>query len=877
MVLGVAVRAGIRSGRRERVARVAVGLLVAFATLVAGAASPAVAQTISYPDIRVKVPVAEISIGTISGTKYLEFSHVTWNAGAGPLEIRPSYDAARGTAQMVQALYSSNGAGGWSFATTVPIVKQPVFVSPSDYRFPMSQFGVYAVAPGGGVGALVRPSPKVDFCMTPDLYVGGIPYTPNQSAYSPSNCSSPNGTLGLDVGWGDKYDSTDAGENIDISTVADGVYWLRAIADPFHYFRDSNPSDNVTDTKIRITGTTVTVLQQLAPALTPPSIAMTAPTSGSTASGSVTVSANVTGPVPIASVQFLLDGQPLGAADTTSPYSVSWTVGSATPSTHWLSAQARDGRGLFRTAVPVPVTVPRHIGTLNVVLDARAVGNGSVTTNGFAVSAGEELLALVGSDGQGQTVSVGGAALTWTRVRRNNAQAGDVEIWVARAGAPASGLHVTSTPALAGFDQQLVVLGITGATGIGASAVAAAASGAPAITITTTASGSASFAVGNDFDHATARTMSAGQTMWAQYVDGGTGDTYWVQGPTNPSTSVGQHVAISDTAPTTDRWNLAAVEVVPVSASATTQPTVGLLAPASGQVVSGVTPVSTFPHDDVAVESVQLSLDGHAFGPALHAPYTYAWDTRAVANGMHHIDATVQSVSGARSTAPPVVVDVENPAPPMYCFIMDAVASVDGTGTLTSPAIHTGSGDETVLAFVAAKTAASGAGSPQGFTVAGGGLAWRLAARVRNGTADAEIWTASATAVVAGAAITATPAITGEQASLTVVAMQESAGVGTTATASGSTGAPSVSITTTGDHSLVLGVGVDVDRAELPDLAPNEQLHHAWVDTAAGATFWALGANMQAGPTASSVTLGTTAPTGDHWAAAAVELLGEAE
>ena len=60
---------------------------------------------------------------------------------------------------------------------------------------------------------------------------------------------------------------------------------------------------------------------------------MTSPASGSTVSGTVTLSATATpvAPATISSVQFLLDGQPLGAPVTSAPYTFNWTVGSTVP------------------------------------------------------------------------------------------------------------------------------------------------------------------------------------------------------------------------------------------------------------------------------------------------------------------------------------------------------------------------------------------------------------------------------------------------------------------------------------------------------------------------------------------------------------------
>ena len=41
------------------------------------------------------------------------------------------------------------------------------------------------------------------------------------------------------------------------------------------------------------------------------------------------------------------------------------------------------------------------------------------------------------------------------------------------------------------------------------------------------------------------------------------GDTYWAQRMANPTAASGTSVTIADTAPTTDRYNLTIVEVLP--------------------------------------------------------------------------------------------------------------------------------------------------------------------------------------------------------------------------------------------------------------------------------------------------------------------------
>ena len=79
-----------------------------------------------------------------------------------------------------------------------------------------------------------------------------------------------------------------------------------------------------------------------APDTTPPTVSLTAPASGTSVSGTINVTGNASDNVGIVGVQFLLDGNDLGAEDTTSPYSVSWDTSTATNGAHVLTARARD-------------------------------------------------------------------------------------------------------------------------------------------------------------------------------------------------------------------------------------------------------------------------------------------------------------------------------------------------------------------------------------------------------------------------------------------------------------------------------------------------------------------------------------------------------
>jgi len=438
----------------------------------------AAAADMTLPDMQMKVPTNQISISTNSGTgaRQLAYTHITWDAGTGPFELDPTYNSSTGTATFVQAIYNSSSPGVWNFDHTVPVAATGVFEAPSDYQFPLNKFTLNTVNADGSIGTVVATSPKTDYCMTGDTYVGGVPNTPNTSFIPQSNCENPNKPLGWSVGWGDQYDQTDSGQPIDLTGIPDGTYILHGIVDPTHVLTESNANNNVTDTKLQITGRTVQVLSQSNPGNSTPTVAMTSPANSSNVSGTVTLQADAstTSPATVASVQFLLDGQALGAPVTTAPYLYNWTVGSTAVGSHTLSARVTDSNGNMATASAVPVNVVSGpSGNLTIDQTVAQTGNSTVTTAPFSTTAANEtLVALVSADGPSgtgaQTATVSGAGLTWTLAQRENNQSGDSEVWTATAPSSLSNVTVTSTPTTPGFDQQLTVLAFRGAAGVGA-------------------------------------------------------------------------------------------------------------------------------------------------------------------------------------------------------------------------------------------------------------------------------------------------------------------------------------------------------------------------------------------------------------------------
>ena len=77
----------------------------------------------------------------------------------------------------------------------------------------------------------------------------------------------------------------------------------------------------------------------------------------------VTVNANASDNMAVAGVQFFVDGAPLGAEDTSAPYSATWNTTTAANGSHALTARARDGAGNTTTSSAVTVTVANGAGS----------------------------------------------------------------------------------------------------------------------------------------------------------------------------------------------------------------------------------------------------------------------------------------------------------------------------------------------------------------------------------------------------------------------------------------------------------------------------------------------------------------------------------
>lgn len=214
------------------------------------------------------------------------------------------------------------------------------------------------------------------------------------------------------------------------------------------------------------------------------------------------------------------------------------------------------------------------------------------------------------------------------------------------------------------------------------------------------------------------------------------------------------------------------------------------------------------------------------------------------------------------------------PAPvkaPATAVAVVSASQVAKGASVTSPGLTTTAGGALIVAFISADGPVGK--SQQVAGASGGGLAWKLVTRSDGQQGTAEAWQAYAARPLTAVKVTATLRYNGSDAAITVAAFSGARGaVGAHATASKASGAPSVSLTTTGTDSLAWAVGEDPSHATGRKPATGQALAYQELDAKGKATYWVQRTSAVA-KAGTVVKAADTAPAADKWNLAAVEIL----
>lgn len=199
-------------------------------------AGTAAAQTSLTPNL---VPLGAFtpSLSTDAGGRStLRFGTTSWNKGTGPLELAAGgVETGSGKLRVYQVVYSSGGGSTLHFAGAFEYHPQHDHMHFNDYA-------LYTLQPVNAPGGSLRTGAKTTFCVMDTTPINTqLPGAPMQQFYS--KCGRD--LQGMSVGWADTYGPQLAGQEIDFTGNADGIYQLKIEVDPKKVLLESNENDNV--------------------------------------------------------------------------------------------------------------------------------------------------------------------------------------------------------------------------------------------------------------------------------------------------------------------------------------------------------------------------------------------------------------------------------------------------------------------------------------------------------------------------------------------------------------------------------------------------------------------------------------------------------
>jgi Lysyl oxidase len=206
-----------------------------------------------------------IDTTTMPGHSLLRYTATLVNVGAGPLQFTGTRtDTSTPTMSVTQRIFNSDGT--YSDVAT-PLTMIYAGDGHNHWHTQDIETGQLARLDNGtAVGRLA----KHGFCFSDTLgYNLTLPGAPQAKVYTPAGCSPNNPaalttTMGLSIGWGDRYGAATNLQWIDITGLPDGKYQLTATADPTSGAVESNYTNNTVYANLLITGgaSSLTVLKK---------------------------------------------------------------------------------------------------------------------------------------------------------------------------------------------------------------------------------------------------------------------------------------------------------------------------------------------------------------------------------------------------------------------------------------------------------------------------------------------------------------------------------------------------------------------------------------------------------------------------------------
>jgi hypothetical protein len=232
---------------------VAAAVLAGFAFALTSVAQAGDPGTPHYPDLQTLKPTGmRVTQEGSPQRTYLRFTNIIANLGSGPLEIHGTYNPNTGNTDAFQSVKTHNASGTWSQYSSTPAGSFEFHPTHNHWHFSVfARYELRSVTPKGGIGPTIWAlSDKVSFCVVDYARFDATLEHAGPRTYVTCNQTA---MQGLAAGWADLYTWNLPGQELDITDVPNGTYWLVSTADPQNRLLETNNANNWAVSKVRLT------------------------------------------------------------------------------------------------------------------------------------------------------------------------------------------------------------------------------------------------------------------------------------------------------------------------------------------------------------------------------------------------------------------------------------------------------------------------------------------------------------------------------------------------------------------------------------------------------------------------------------------------
>jgi hypothetical protein len=439
---------------------------------------------------------------------------------------------------------------------------------------------------------------------------------------------------------------------LDTTTLSEGPHVLKIVALDA---RDPYPVPSIVQRGF--------VVDNICDDSTPPTVSLSSPAAGSTVRGTVTVTAAASDNVGVTKVELLVDGA-FSANDSTPPYVFAWSSTAVPDGAHTLRVRSFDACGNTAMSPPISVTVQQDGTAPQVSLTAPAAGALVARTVSVTASASDDVavtrVELFVDGALTATDTTAPYAFSW-----NSAAVADGSHTLQAKAWDAASHSTLSTALPVKVDNTVPLLWVDAPAGgevTGGTAyqiLGWATDPNRVLSLAFTLDG-VPLALNAPYFYGVGRS----DVCAVHPGDPGCPNIGFAATFNTTRFASGAHtlqVSATDAA-----GNVATFNRAFSINNDLTAPQVSLTAPAAGALVARTVSVTANASDDVGVTKVELYVDGALSATDTTAPYAFAWNSAAVADGNHTLQAKAWDAASHSTLSASVQVKVDNTIPQMW-------------------------------------------------------------------------------------------------------------------------------------------------------------------------------------------------------------------